>query len=122
MGGYSSGRYRTRNRGNIEASCRIDLRFQAHWFGLHGKSTAFGRFGLLLQSRADRLIHGIVEGSLRPSHFFLKHLLDIVIQSDRCSHRRTFAVRVSSPCYFAKYWRFSSLSMRTLRTDSSSAL
>jgi len=27
VGGYSSGRYRTRNRGNIEASCRIDLRF-----------------------------------------------------------------------------------------------
>jgi hypothetical protein len=27
MGGYSSGRYRTRNRGAVEATCRIDLRF-----------------------------------------------------------------------------------------------
>jgi hypothetical protein len=27
MGGISSGRYRTRNRGAVEATCRIDLRF-----------------------------------------------------------------------------------------------
>ena len=27
MGGSSSGRYRTRNRGAVEATCRIDLRF-----------------------------------------------------------------------------------------------
>lgn len=27
MGGSSSGRYRTRNRGSVDASCRIDLRF-----------------------------------------------------------------------------------------------
>lgn len=27
MGGYSSGRYRTRNRGNVEAACRIDIRY-----------------------------------------------------------------------------------------------
>lgn len=27
MGSHSSGRYRTRNRGNVEATCRIDLRF-----------------------------------------------------------------------------------------------
>ena len=27
MGGYSSGRYRTRNRGNVEATCRIDIRY-----------------------------------------------------------------------------------------------
>lgn len=27
MGGSSSGRYRTRNRGAVEAACRIDLRF-----------------------------------------------------------------------------------------------
>lgn len=27
MGGYSSGRYRTRNRGAVEATCRIDIRF-----------------------------------------------------------------------------------------------
>lgn len=27
MGGYLSGRYRTRNRGTVESACRIDLRF-----------------------------------------------------------------------------------------------
>lgn len=27
MGGYLSGRYRTRNRGTVESTCRIDLRF-----------------------------------------------------------------------------------------------
>lgn len=27
MGGYSSGRCRTRNRGNVEAACRIDIRY-----------------------------------------------------------------------------------------------
>jgi hypothetical protein len=27
MGGFTSGRYRTRNRGTVEAACRIDLRF-----------------------------------------------------------------------------------------------
>lgn len=27
MGGVSSGRYRTRNRGNVDAACRIDIRY-----------------------------------------------------------------------------------------------
>lgn len=27
MGGYLSGRYRTRNRGTVESACRVDLRF-----------------------------------------------------------------------------------------------
>jgi hypothetical protein len=27
MGGFTSGRYRTRNRGTVDAACRIDLRF-----------------------------------------------------------------------------------------------
>jgi hypothetical protein len=27
MGGYSSGRYRTRNRGTVDAVCRVDIRF-----------------------------------------------------------------------------------------------
>lgn len=27
MGGYSSGRSRTRNRGTVEAACRIDVRY-----------------------------------------------------------------------------------------------
>ncbi len=27
MGGYTSGRYRTRNRGTVDAACRVDLRF-----------------------------------------------------------------------------------------------
>lgn len=42
MGGSASGRYRTRNRGAVESTCRIDLRFLARQGALREGRTASG--------------------------------------------------------------------------------
>lgn len=42
MGGYSSGRYRTRNRGNVEAACRIDIRYLRRMGALREGSSTTG--------------------------------------------------------------------------------
>lgn len=42
MGGSSSGRYRTRNRGSVESACRVDLRFLRKKGALREGHTATG--------------------------------------------------------------------------------
>lgn len=42
MGGFTSGRYRTRNRGTVDAACRIDLRFLRKQGALREGHTASG--------------------------------------------------------------------------------
>lgn len=42
MGGSSSGRYRTRNRGSVESACRVDLRFLRKQGALREGQTATG--------------------------------------------------------------------------------
>lgn len=42
MGGSLSGRYRTRNRGNVESACRVDLRFLRKQGALREGQTAAG--------------------------------------------------------------------------------
>jgi hypothetical protein len=42
MGGSASGRYRTRNRGTVDAACRIDLRFLRKLGALREGHTAHG--------------------------------------------------------------------------------
>lgn len=44
MGGYSSGRYRTRNQGTVEAACRVDLRVLRRWGALKEGRTSSGTF------------------------------------------------------------------------------
>ena len=42
MGGSASGRYRTRNRGTVDAACRIDLRILKRWGALKEGQTFGG--------------------------------------------------------------------------------
>lgn len=42
MGGSASGRYRTRNRGTVDAACRIDLRVLKRWGALKEGQTFAG--------------------------------------------------------------------------------
>lgn len=64
MGGYSSGRYRTRNRGNVDAACRIDIRYLRRMGALREGGSTTGTLRWSLHGRETGSIGYVV--TLKP--------------------------------------------------------
>lgn len=64
MGGYSSGRYRTRNRGNVDAACRIDIRYLRRIGALREGGSTTGTLRWTLQGRETGSVGYVV--TLKP--------------------------------------------------------
>ena len=107
MGGSASGRYRTRNRGTVDAACRIDLRILKRWGALKEGQT-FG--GTLRWTR-----NGQPSGSMGYTVVMDPEDRRLILSYSTNGEARTVTVQlVAVPMRFGGF-RYYALCPRTLR-------